>query len=285
MVPFLVGSAMRFDHRLTLMPAIILAVVMFAVPVAFVFTEAFFTPAFSLGHFERFFTRAAYISVFQNTLFVSAVVSSICLVLGYPMALFIVNQQPSRRPLLLFLVLVPLWMSILVRTYAWMVVLGREGIINGALQWLGITDQPLTMLFTTGAVYVAMVQILLPIMVVTCYSAMTEIDPGLVRAARICGASPFAAFRKVFLPLSLEGALTGWSVIFILSMGFFIVPALVGGRRDILLGNMIVNQVAQGNWGFAGALAIVLLLSTIVLITALRTLLGRFIYSPRDSQA
>lgn len=256
---------------------------MFAVPVAFVFVEAAFAPEFSLAHFERFFTRSVYLTVYWNTLFVSATVASICLLIGYPMALFIVSQPERRRPLLLFLVLVPLWMSILVRTYAWMVVLGREGIVNSALQWTGIIDQPLTLMFTTGSVYVAMVQILLPIMVVTCYSAMTEIDPGLVRAARVCGASPFAAFRRVFLPLSLEGALTGWSVIFILSMGFFIVPALVGGRRDVLLGNMIVNQIAQANWGFAAAMAIVLLVSTVVLLAFVRLVAARFLYSPREA--
>jgi putative spermidine/putrescine transport system permease protein len=275
--------AMRFGYRLTLLPAIALALAMFAVPVAFVFSEAVFTPEFSLAHFERFFSRSAYLSVYRNTLVVSAVTASICLLIGYPMALFIVGQPAQRRPLLLFLVLVPLWMSILVRTYAWMVVLGREGIVNGALQWFGLASEPLTLMFTTGAVYVAMVQILLPIMVVTCYSAMTEIDPGLVRAARVCGASPLAAFRKVFLPLSLEGALTGWAVIFILSMGFFIVPALVGGRRDVLLGNMIVNQVGQANWGFAGALAIVLLVSTIALLGLVRLVIGRFLYSPREA--
>ncbi|MGI6853965.1 ABC transporter permease [Mesorhizobium sp. 1B3] len=276
---------MRLDHRLTLLPALVLALLMFAVPVAFVFTEAFFTPELSLAHFERFFARQAYLSVYQNTLLVSAITSTICLLLGYPMALFIVHQPPHRRPLLLFLVLVPLWMSILVRTYAWMVVLGREGIINTVLQWLGIINEPLPMMFSTGAVYVAMVQLLLPIMIVTCYSAMTEIDPGLVRAACVCGASPLAAFRKVFLPLSLEGAVTGWSVIFILSMGFFIVPALVGGRKDVLLGNMIVNQISQANWGFAGALAIILLVSTIMLVGALRLVLGRFLYSPREGTA
>lgn len=255
---------------------------MFAVPVAFVFVEAVFAPEFSLAHFDRFFTRSVYLTVYWNTLFVSATVASICLLIGYPMALFIVGQPERRRPLLLFLVLVPLWMSILVRTYAWMVVLGREGIVNSALLWTGIIDQPMTLMFTTGSVYVAMVQILLPIMVVTCYSAMTEIDPGLVRAARVCGAPPFAAFRRVFLPLSLEGALTGWSVIFILSMGFFIVPALVGGRRDVLLGNMIVNQIAQANWGFAAAMAIVLLVSTVVLLALVRLVAARFLYSPRE---
>ena len=273
---------MPFGYRLTLLPAILLALAMFIIPVALVFSGALFTPDFSLAHFERFFSRPAYISVFRNTLTVSAITASICLLIGYPMALFIVGQPAQRRPLLLFIVLVPLWMSILVRTYAWMVVLGREGIVNNALQWTGLASQPLTLMFTTGAVYVAMVQILLPIMVVTCYSAMTEIDTGLVRAARVCGASPFAAFRKVFLPLSLEGAVTGWSVIFILSMGFFIVPALVGGRRDVLLGNMIVNQVGQANWGFAGALAIVLLVSTVLLLALVRLVIGRFLYSPRE---
>lgn len=274
---------MRFGYRLTLLPAIALALAMFAVPVGFVFAEAVFTPGFSLEHFERFFTRSAYLSVYRNTIVVSATVATLSLLLGYPMALFIVGRQARHRPLLLFLVLVPLWMSILVRTYAWMVVLGREGIVNTALQWLGLTDQPLTLMFTTGAVYVAMVQILLPIMIVTCYSAMTEIDPGLVRAARVCGAGPWAAFRRVFLPLSLEGALTGWSVIFILSMGFFIVPNLVGGRRDVLLGNLIVNQIGQANWGFGAAIAIVLLVSTIVLLVLVRAVLGRFLYSPREA--
>lgn len=276
---------MRFGHRLILLPALLLALVMFAVPVAFVMTESLFTPEFSLAHFERFFGRPVYLTVYRNTLFVSAVVAGLCLLIGYPMAYFIVNQPAGRRPLLLFLVLVPLWMSILVRTYAWMVVLGREGIVNEMLRYLGLVDEPLKLLFTTGSVYIAMVQILLPIMIVTCFSAMTEIDTGLVRAARVCGATPFAAFRKVFLPLSLEGALTGWSVIFILSMGFFIVPELLGGRRDVLLGNMIVNQVSQANWGFAGALAIVLLVSTILLLGLVRLVIGRFLYSPREVQA
>lgn len=276
---------MRLGPRLNLLPALVLVLAMFAVPVALVFSEAMFTPDFSLVHFQRLFSRSVYLSVYRNTLFVSAVVATLCLLIGYPMALFIVGQPARRRPLLMFLVLVPMWMSILVRTYAWMVVLGREGIVNGALQWLGIVEQPLGLMFTTGAVYVAMVQILLPIAVVTCYSAMAEIDPGLVRAARVCGASPFAAFRKIFLPLSLEGAVTGWSVTFILSMGFFIVPALVGGRRDVLFGNMIVDQISQSNWGFAGALAIVLLASTIVLLGLVRLVIGRFLYSPREAQA
>lgn len=276
---------MSFGPRLTLAPALVLALLLFAVPVALVFREALFAPDLSLAHFERFFSRGVYVAVFGKTLVVSTAVSTICLFAGYPMALFIVTRPVRWRPLLLFLVLVPLWMSILVRTYAWMVVLGREGIVNNLLRWLGLIDAPATLLFTTGAVYVAMVQILLPITVVTCYSAMTEIDPGLVRAARIFGAGPLRAFREVFLPLSLEGAVTGWSVTFILAMGFFIVPALVGGRKDMLLGNMIVNQVGQGNWGFAAVMAIVLLASTVALLGVVRLVAARFLHSPREEQA
>ena len=276
---------MTIGRKWTVLPALALAIIMFAVPVALVFREALFDPAFTLTHFERFFGRPVFQSVFRNTLMVAAIVATTCLLIGYPMALFIVTRPPRWRPLLLFLVLVPLWMSILVRTYAWMVVLGREGIVNQGLLALGMIEGPLQMLYTSGAVYLSMVQILLPIMVVTCFSAMTEIDMGLVRAARVMGAGPVRAFRHVFLPLSLEGALTGWAVIFILSLGFFIVPALVGGRRDVLIGNMIVNQVAQTNWGFAAAMAIVLLAATLLLLAGMRLVASRYLYSPRQDGA
>jgi putative spermidine/putrescine transport system permease protein len=276
---------MTLSQKWTVLPALALALVMFAVPVALVLREALFDPNWTLVHFERFFGRPVFQNVFRNTLMVAGIVATACLLIGYPMALYIVTRPARWRPLLLFLVLVPMWMSILVRTYAWMVVLGREGLINQALMAIGLVETPLQMLYTSGAVYVAMVQILLPIMVVTCYSAMTEIDLGLIRAARVMGAGPLRAFRHVFLPLSLEGVLTGWSVIFILSLGFFIVPALLGGRRDALLGNMIVTQVAQTNWGFAAAMAIVLLAATIALLAIMRLLAARFIHSPREGGA
>ena len=276
---------MTLSQKWTVLPALALALVMFAVPVALVLREALFDPNWTLVHFERFFGRPVFQNVFRNTLMVAGIVATACLLIGYPMALYIVTRPARWRPLLLFLVLVPMWMSILVRTYAWMVVLGREGLINQALMAIGLVETPLQMLYTSGAVYVAMVQILLPIMVVTCYSAMTEIDLGLIRAARVMGAGPLRAFRHVFLPLSLEGVLTGWSVIFILSLGFFIVPALLGGRRDALLGNMIVTQVAQTNWGFAAAIAIVLLAATIALLAVMRLLAARFIHSPREGGA
>ena len=276
---------MRFGNRLLLLPALLLALCMFGVPVALVLEQAFVDPEPGLANFVKFFSRSVYVTVFVNTLSVSAVVATACLLIGYPMALFVAGAPRNRRAILLFLVLVPMWSSILVRTYAWMVVLGREGIVNRLLIWLGLTDEPVTLLFTTTTVYVAMTQVLLPIMILTCYTAMVRIDPGLVRAARIMGAGPFRAFRHVFLPLSLEGAITGWSVIFILSMGFFIIPALVGGRRDTLLGNMIVNQVGQANWGFAGAMALILLVATVLLLALVQLLTRRLTFSEREALA
>lgn len=276
---------MRPGQRWTLAPSLILAVVLFALPTALVLQQAFLDPGFTLAHFERLLGRGVYLRVFVNTLVVSATVASVCLAIGYPMAFYIVTRPRRWRPALLFLVLVPMWMSILARTYAWMVVLGREGFINQLLVALSLRSEPATLLFSTGAVYLAMIQILLPIMVVTCYAAMTEIDMSLVRAARVMGAGPVRALRHVFVPLSLEGAVTGWSVIFILSIGFFIVPELIGGRQDTLIGNMIVTQVGQANWGFASAMACLLLVATLATLAITRLLTRRFLYSPREARS
>ncbi len=264
------------------LPATVLLFLFFILPVGLVIQQALFDPSFTTAHFERFFSRGAYLSVYLNTIQVSVIVSIICLLMGYPVAYFIVRQTPAWRPTLLFLILIPLWMSFLVRTYAWMVVLGREGIINSVLIDLGIIDKPLKLLFTTGTVYVAMIQLLLPIMIISCYSAMTEIDQSLMRAARVFGAKASRAFWEVFLPLSLGGALTGTIVVFILSMGFFITPALLGGRKDMMMANFIESQLEQAAWGFAGAIGAILLATTLIVMWLVRMLTARFIYSARS---
>jgi ABC-type spermidine/putrescine transport system permease subunit I len=268
--------------RLTLMPALLLVLVFFLIPVFIMFYQGLFDPEFTTTHFDRFFNRGAYLRIFLNSVKISVVVGLICVLIGYPTAYFIVRRKPSVRPILLFLVLVPMWMSVLVRTYAWMVLLGREGLINASLIWLGILDEPVRMMYTTGAVYIAMVQILLPVAVITCYGTMADIDQSLLRAARVMGAKPLAAFRQVFLPLSLEGAVTGFLIVFVLSMGFFIVPALVGGPRDTMVANIIATQVAKANWGFAASVALVLLVFTTFAMTLIRVLSRRLIYSARE---
>lgn len=271
------------NKRLTLLPGIALILLLFVIPVGIVFQQGLFDPAFTTEHFTRIATRGAYLQIFWNTLQVSAIVAFACLMIGYPIAYFIVRRPAGRRPFLMFLVLVPMWMSILARTYAWMVVLGKEGVINHTLIALGLIDEPIRMLFTTGAVYVGMVQIMLPILIVICFSSMTEIDQSLLRAARIMGASPRKAFREVFLPLSAEGAITGTLIVFILSMGFFIVPTLIGGRKDAMMATVISGQVSQTNWGFAAALSIVLLSAALLILVLVRAVSAKLVHHHEET--
>ena len=271
------GLVRRFglDNAVVLLfPAVALLLVFFAYPIVELMKASFFDPHFTTAHIEKFFVRKVYFRVFLNTVEISTLVTLLCFLIGYPAAYFLAHSRRSSRPYLIFLILLPLWVSILIRSYSWMAILGREGIINTFLIWIGLTSEPIAMLYTRGAVYVAMVQILLPIMILTCYSVMAEIDKDLIRAARVLGASPLRAFVNVYLPLSISGARNGAIIIFILSMGFFITPALVGGRKDMMIGNLIVFQIDElVNWGFASAIGLILLVSTVCIVLLLRLLL------------
>ncbi|KAA0912346.1 ABC transporter permease [Aquicoccus porphyridii] len=262
---------MKFRQILWLfLPATLLLVAFIAAPSFDLFRASVFDPDFTTEHFERLINRSVYLDVMWRTIRVSLTVAVLCTLIGYPVAFFI-NLQPRRRQtLLLFLILIPMWMSILIRTYAWIVILGRDGLVNQMLAMLGLATEPMQMLYTSGAVLAAMVQILLPIQILTCYAAMTEIDFDLIRAARVLGARPRQALARVFLPLSLDGTLTGLVIVFMLSMGFFITPALLGGRQDTMIANLIEFQVQRLNWSFAAALGVVLLVLTVGMIVALR---------------
>ena len=257
-----------------LFPAVALLLVFFAYPIVELMKASFFDPHFTTSHIEKFFLRKVYFRVFLNTAEISALVTLLCFMIGYPAAYFLAHARRGLRPYLIFLILLPMWVSVLIRSYSWMAILGREGLINTFLIWLGLSSEPIAMLYTRGAVYVAMVQILLPIMILTCYSVMAEIDKDLIKAARVLGASPVRAFANVFLPLSISGARNGAIIIFILSMGFFITPALVGGRKDMMIGNLIVFQIDElVNWGFASAIGLILLVFTVCIVLLLRLLL------------
>ncbi len=265
-----------------LWPALLLLTVFFVLPTLDVARSSVFDPDFTLRHLERFVTRSIYGDVLRRTLWVALVVALACSLAGYPAAYFISRQPRQRQFMLMFLVFITMWMSVLIRSYAWIVVLGREGLANTLLLALGLIDSPQKLLYTSMAVYVAMVQILLPIQIVTCYGAMSEIDNGLVKAARSLGARPWQAFVRVYLPLSMPGTITAALIVFMLSMGFFITPALLGGRRDLLLGNLIEQQVGQLQWGFAAAMALMLLvaaLGSIGLAKVLGRLVGRALRS------
>ncbi|MCC7273403.1 MAG: ABC transporter permease [Alphaproteobacteria bacterium] len=256
---------------LMLAPAVALIGLLFLYPLFGILKLSLFNPAFTLESFDKLRSSPVAALVMQRTFLLALTVAVLCFVLGYPIAYFLATMRPRWRAFFLYLILLPFWISVLIRTYTWMVLLGREGLVNGALHGLGITDGPVQMLFTGFAVHLAMVQILMPIMILTCFAAMVEIDPQLVKAARTLGASPWKAFATVFFPMSLGGAAAGAIICFILGLGFYVTPALLGGRRNIMLANLIDFEVHQTlNWSFASVLALVLLAATLVLLGLFR---------------
>ncbi|MBM4028064.1 MAG: ABC transporter permease [Planctomycetes bacterium] len=215
----------------------------------------------SLQHFQRVLDPL-YLQVFSQTLIISLYVTACCLVLGYPVAHFLC-AAPSRWASVGFIfVLLPLWTSVLVRTYAWIILLGRNGVINRALLTLGIVDSPVPFLYNVPGVVIGMIHVLLPLMVLPLYAVMRRIDPDLLKAAAILGASPLGVFAYVYLPLSLPGVLAGFTLVFILSAGFYITPAIMGGGR-VLNVAMILEQQSRLDLPFAAALAICLLVITL----------------------
>jgi len=214
-------------------------------------------------------------AVLGRTLWIAAMVTLMCLLLGYPVAYVIAAQPPGRAAVLLFLVLLPFWTSLLVRTLAWVVLLQKEGVLNSLLLSLGIVNEPLKMIFNRFAVYVAMVHVLLPFMVLPLYSVMRAIPPSYVRAASSLGARPFTAFRRVYLPQTLPGIGAGCLMVFIQALGYYITPALVGGADDQMISYFIAFYASRTvNWGMAAALSIMLLTGTLALYAVYNRLIG-----------
>ena len=219
--------------------------------------------------------QAVFRNVLGRTLWISGVVTLVCLALGYPVALFIARQPPQRAALFLFLVLLPFWTSLLVRTVAWVVLLQREGILNNLLLSLGIVREPLRMIFNRFAVYVAMVHVLLPFMVLPLFAVMKGISPSYERAAASLGAPPFTAFRRVYLPQTLPGVAAGCLMVFIQALGYYITPALVGGAEDQMISYFIAFYASRTvNWGMAAALSIMLLAATLALYAVYNRMIG-----------
>ncbi|PMJ99982.1 ABC transporter permease [Vibrio sp. 10N.261.55.A7] len=205
--------------------------------------------------------KAIYKSIFVRTLWISFVVTFICLIIGYPIAHFIANSEKKWSGILMIALLLPFWTSLLVRTSAWMVLLQKNGVVNTMLMDVSLITQPLDMLYDRPAVYIAMVHLLLPFMVLSLYSVMKSISPVYMKAALSLGAHPVVAFVRVYIPQTLPGVAAGGLLCFILALGYYITPSLVGGADDQMIGYFIAyytNQVI--NWGMASALGILLMI-------------------------
>jgi ABC-type spermidine/putrescine transport system permease subunit I len=257
-----------------LLPLLIYLGAFYAYPVAAMMFRSIHEPRWTADNFVQIFETGVYLHVLWLTVRISLIVTVVSLVLGYPVAYVLARVDRAKSNLLMILVLVPFWTSILVRTYAWMVLLGQQGIINQLLLSLGVIDEPVRLLNTTFAVYVAMVHVLLPFMILPLYGVMRGIDENLLRAAQGLGARPINVFRQVVLPLSLPGVSAGCLLVFILALGFFITPALVGGPQDLMIAVLIQQQVDLFNWPLASALAVVLLAAALLIFAIFVGTLG-----------
>ena len=220
-----------------------------------------------LANYGRFFASTANLRVLGNTFWVAALSTVVCLALGYPYAYLMNLVRPRVAGLLLIAVLLPFWSSLLVRTYAWQVILRDTGIINTFLLDARVIEEPIPLIRTTLGVMLGMSQILLPFMVLPIYAVMRRIDPEYTKAAANLGASPFAAFRRVFLPLSLPGVLAGSLLVFVLALGFYITPALLGSPKDTMISQFIASAVQQRlDWGIGSTMAVILMGVTLAVL-------------------
>ena len=254
-------------------PLVIFMLVFYAVPVAAMLLRSVDEPTWTLAHYEALAADTVFRNVFWTTVHTAIAVTAGSLLLGYPVALALVGARRSAG-LVLIVVLLPFWTSILVRSYAWMVLLGRHGLVNETLLASGLIDRPLRILNTSIAVHIAMIHILLPYMILPIANALRQIDPSLARAAAGLGATPWRAFRQVILPLSMPGVAAGALLVFVLSLGFYITPALVGGPRDTTLSILIAEQVDLLDWPYAAALSATLLAVTLLIIGGFQRLPG-----------
>ncbi|CDF96392.1 MULTISPECIES: ABC transporter permease [unclassified Pseudomonas] len=219
--------------------------------------------------------QAIYLDIFARTFWMGLIITAICLVLAYPLAYLLANLPSRQSNLLMILVLLPFWTSILVRVAAWIVLLQSGGLINSALLAMGVIDKPLELVFNRTGVYISMVHILLPFMILPIYSVMKGISPTYMRAAISLGCHPFASFWRVYFPQTYAGVGAGCLLVFILAIGYYITPALLGSPNDQMVSYFVAFYTNTSiNWGMATALGGLLLLATIVLYLIYSWLVG-----------
>lgn len=252
-------------------PALLLVAVIMLLPVGWLFWLSLLSDSgsFSLEHYRRMWEQPSYARTFWTTFQVSVLTTAICVVLGYPLAYFLSELPKRTANLCMVAVLLPLWTSLLVRTYAWLVLLQRSGLINRWGMSLGLWDEPLPLVHNMTGTLIGTVHVMLPFLVLPLYAAMRAIDRDYLKAAANLGASPSQSFWRVFFPLSLPGLATGSLIVFILCLGFYVTPAVLGGGKVIMVSSRIANDIEIFfNWGAASALGVVLLVLTVVLVWA-----------------
>lgn len=257
----------RASGLLLMLPAVALIALLFVGPVIAFLLRSFDGDVSPFEHYERLFGNMIYVRVLLRTIIISTLVTLTALLFGYPVAWLLSRLSGWKLALLALFVLLPLWTSVLVRTYAWTVLLQRNGIVNSLLTATGVIDTPLQMLYTDGAVVIAMAHVLLPFLILPLWGSLRQIPPEYRSAALVLGSSEFSIFRRITVPLSAPGAGAGCLFVFLISLGFFVTPALVGGPRSMMIGTLVSQQALDAlNWPFAAALSAII---TVVVLIAM----------------
>lgn len=276
----------RREPALLLMPGLLLLVFAFFWPVGILLVTSLQAPAegagaggptvWTLGQYAKFFVDDYYLGVAERTFRLSAIITFFTFLLGFPLAYIMARASPKVRLWLIVLTIVPLMTSVVVRTFGWLVILGRGGLLSKVLEWPGLIDQPIGLMHTETGIVIAMVQVLLPFMSLTIMGVIARIDTRIEEAARTMGASYFGVLRTVVLPLSIPGIVSGCLLTFALSISSFITPTLVGGVRLPVLAGGIFSQITGSlDWNFAAAMSVLLLLATLAVIVPYGLLLRR----------
>jgi ABC-type spermidine/putrescine transport system permease subunit I len=258
--------APRVNAGILVLPALIFMCIFYIWPLANVVVRSVTEPQVGLQNFERFAATSYVVTATIRTFEVAAIVTLIVLVIGYAYAYLLTVAPRVVAGVLLVAVLLPFWSSFLVRTYAWTVLLRDTGIINGILMNLGLISEPLPLIRSTLGTAIGMTHILLPAMTLPIWASMLRVDPELPRAAASLGAGPMTSFRTVFFPLTLPGVIGGSLLVFVMGIGFYITPALLGGPKDMMISMAVVMEVQRLNWGFGSAISVVLLVATFAIL-------------------
>jgi len=217
---------------------------------------------FTLNNFKKFLDPR-YLDVFWISVKLALESTALTLILGYPIALIIAKEKPSKRNTMIFLFVIPMWMNFLLRTYAWLTLLGKNGVINSIIEFLGF--KPLNLLYNDGAVLLGMIYNFLPFMVLPIYSVLVKIDNSLIESAEDLGANRFQIFTKIILPLSIPGVITGITMVFMPAVSTFVISRLLGGGQYMLIGNLIEQQFLWvGDWHFGSAISIIMMIFILI---------------------
>lgn len=278
----------RFWQRVTVAVPYLWLLVFFLAPFALILKISFADPVIALPPFTPFFdedgrpdatignyifllTDKLYIVTYLKSVFMAATATLLCLLLGFPMAYAIARAEATTRNILLLLIILPFWISFLLRVYAWMGLLNNYGVVNNALLAIGLIDQPLQLIYTDFAVYIGLVYSYLPFMILPLYATLERMDPDLLDAAQDLGASPSEAFRDVTWPLARPGVIAGCLLVFIPAMGEYVIPYLLGGPDSMMIGRVLFDEFfVNRDWPLASSVAIVLLVLLVVPIVFLQ---------------